>query len=303
MGKLFNLKEWLTVADAARHLSIVFGEGVTEADVLRLALDGRLRLSVNLVNHAVACYGKKIPIGDAKYKDIPSLDGTGMMQSYEGTTIFTEGRPSHVLEVEKGMVEILGVYDLPMIGNEHLDVESKYQLLTGGPVVDFTREEGAIVEDCDGQLYQLQTYSSPDELEKMGQLLEKFEDFRETRTKIACDKEMLKKYIEIIKSKPYSPALGLPETPLVVRTSALREFEQSVNESHVDAKKPITTTEKNTLLTIIASLCNYSAIEHQGRGVAAQIAKFTEEIGTPITDDTIRDVLKKIPDALASRMK
>ena len=32
MGKLFNLKEWLTVADAARHLSIVFGEDVTEAD-------------------------------------------------------------------------------------------------------------------------------------------------------------------------------------------------------------------------------------------------------------------------------
>lgn len=38
MGKRFNLlKEWLTVADAARHLSIVFGEDVTEADVLRLA--------------------------------------------------------------------------------------------------------------------------------------------------------------------------------------------------------------------------------------------------------------------------
>jgi hypothetical protein len=42
MGKLFNLKEWLTVADAARHLTIVFGEDVTEADVLRLALDERL---------------------------------------------------------------------------------------------------------------------------------------------------------------------------------------------------------------------------------------------------------------------
>ena len=43
MGKLFNLKAWLTIADAARHLTIVFGEEVTEADVLRLALDRRLR--------------------------------------------------------------------------------------------------------------------------------------------------------------------------------------------------------------------------------------------------------------------
>ncbi len=48
MSKLFNLKEWLTVADAARHLTIVCGEDVTEADVLRLALDERLRLSIRL---------------------------------------------------------------------------------------------------------------------------------------------------------------------------------------------------------------------------------------------------------------
>ena len=42
MGKLFNLKEWLRVAGAARQLTIVFGEDVTEADVLRRALDERL---------------------------------------------------------------------------------------------------------------------------------------------------------------------------------------------------------------------------------------------------------------------
>ena len=36
-SKLFNLKEWLTLDDAAKHLSIVFGEEVTRADILRLA--------------------------------------------------------------------------------------------------------------------------------------------------------------------------------------------------------------------------------------------------------------------------
>ena len=44
MQKLLNLKEWLTIADAARHLSILFGEDVSEPDVLRLALDGHLTL-------------------------------------------------------------------------------------------------------------------------------------------------------------------------------------------------------------------------------------------------------------------
>jgi hypothetical protein len=47
-----KFKEWLTVPDAARHLSILFGEDVSEADVLQLALDGHLTLSVHFVNHA-----------------------------------------------------------------------------------------------------------------------------------------------------------------------------------------------------------------------------------------------------------
>lgn len=49
MSKLTSLKEWLTVAVAAKHLSIVFGVEVSEADVLRLALDKRLRLSAYFV--------------------------------------------------------------------------------------------------------------------------------------------------------------------------------------------------------------------------------------------------------------
>lgn len=52
VSKLFKLKDWLTVEDAARHLSGVFSEPVSEADILRLALDRRLTLSVNFVNGA-----------------------------------------------------------------------------------------------------------------------------------------------------------------------------------------------------------------------------------------------------------
>ena len=44
-GKLFALKKWLSIADAAKRLSASFGEEVTEADIFRLALDGELRLS------------------------------------------------------------------------------------------------------------------------------------------------------------------------------------------------------------------------------------------------------------------
>lgn len=58
-SKLFKLKEWLTVPEAAKYLSLIFGEDVSEAEVLRLCLDGHLKLSVNFVNHAEAKRGGK----------------------------------------------------------------------------------------------------------------------------------------------------------------------------------------------------------------------------------------------------
>ncbi len=61
MKKLLNLKHWLTVPDAARHLSMFFGEDVSEADILRLALDGHLTLSVNFVNHTTGRCGPVVP--------------------------------------------------------------------------------------------------------------------------------------------------------------------------------------------------------------------------------------------------
>lgn len=67
--------------------------------------------------------------------------------------------------------------------------------------------------------------------------------------------------------------------------------------------KGLTATERNTLLTIIAALCDYSAIKIDDRGAASQIAKLTEEIGATVSDDTMRRWLKAIPDALATRMK
>ncbi len=70
-----------------------------------------------------------------------------------------------------------------------------------------------------------------------------------------------------------------------------------------EPEKPLPTTERETLLTIIAALCDYSAINHQERGAAKQISKLTEEIGATVSDDTVRRWLKMIPGALEKRMK
>jgi hypothetical protein len=79
--------------------------------------------------------------------------------------------------------------------------------------------------------------------------------------------------------------------------------EVALNDVPIKVEKALNTTERNSLLRIIAALCDYSDIKHQGRGVAVQIAKMTDEIGASVGDDTIRDVLAKIPNALVARTK
>jgi hypothetical protein len=68
-------------------------------------------------------------------------------------------------------------------------------------------------------------------------------------------------------------------------------------------ERALTVTERRSLLSIIAALCDYSAIDHQGRGAATQISRLTDDIGTHVDDSTVRKWLRLIPDALEARQK
>jgi hypothetical protein len=61
VSKLKKLRESITLAEAAKHLSILFGEEATEADVLGLALDKKLKLSVDFPNGVEARHGRVVP--------------------------------------------------------------------------------------------------------------------------------------------------------------------------------------------------------------------------------------------------
>lgn len=277
MSKLFKLKEWLTVPDAARHLSIVFGEEITEADVLRLALDGHMNLSVNFVNFAMAYFCNVVPFSEARI--VPGF-------LFEGQEPYKVCLDQHlnnqeVLQIGKEIVQIEGVWDLLMVGGERLDVEHKYQQLTGGVDVALVHMAGTFVKGANGQICQIQSRDNDNE-----------------------DSERANEVRPWNHPDMYRRAEGLPkDSVLVVRTDALRKLEESINDISASAEKLMTSTERNTLLTIIATLCDYSDIKYQERGAAGQIAKLTEEIGAPVSDDTIRNVFAKISDALESRKK
>lgn len=63
------------------------------------------------------------------------------------------------------------------------------------------------------------------------------------------------------------------------------------------------TTERNTLLVIIAALCKYSEIDLNERSATASLVQRTDDIGAPVSDDTVRKILNQIPDALATRKR
>lgn len=65
----------------------------------------------------------------------------------------------------------------------------------------------------------------------------------------------------------------------------------------------LNTRQRRTLLTVIAALCKKAGIDHASRGAAATIASLTDELGSPVSDDSIRDLLRDIPDAIESRAR
>lgn len=321
MNKLFKLKRWLTVPEAARHLSIVLGEEVCDSDVLRLALDGHLQLSVDFVNGALARIGKIIPIEEAKrVPGIPLRRDGKPCEPYE-IVLGLKVNDEEVLQFDEKVVSIQGIWDLCMIGGERLDVEHKYYQDVSGVAVESINLDGSFVKREDELYCQLQeSYETNEFMVGSEVYLRKWEtqmaldNIGPSEAKVRLDghKEERKQFLAERKarkdagrdSENYFPAGGLlDDSVLIVRTDALRGFEESISEKLSAAEKPLTTRERNTLLTIIAGLCDYSGINCQERGAAGQIAKMIEKIGVAVTDDTIRKVLSKIPDAVEARLK
>lgn len=63
------------------------------------------------------------------------------------------------------------------------------------------------------------------------------------------------------------------------------------------------TRSRDTLLSIINAMADQLGIDLATRGIAARIAEWTEHVGTPVTDETVKSYLDKIPDVIEKRRK
>lgn len=282
-SKLLHLKQWVTVPDAARYLSEIMSESVSEADVLQLALDGQIKLSVDFPNRAKAHIGRILP-----FREIPRKTALSLNREKE-ITLF-DGYPLHglmpgecpdddapIIHFDKKVTDIAGVWDLAMFGNERIDVEFDLQRLIGGPEVTMVNFDGTFLNLSDG------TWAA---------LLEQFEG----RTEISDDGR--KKTIP----GDYYPAGGLgDDCTRVVRTSEILAFQSKLTGA--DSVKPLSNRERDTLLTIIGLVCDEARLDYTKHAKAASLIKNMADLkGISIGESTIEGHLKKVTDALAGRM-
>lgn len=100
--------------------------------------------------------------------------------------------------------------------------------------------------------------------------------------------------------EPWTDADGL-RADLRTKRLHIAHLERELEEARRGvrtADKPLRTRERRTLLVVIAALCKRAGIDPSARGAAMEIASATAEAGVPVSDDTIRPILRAIPDAL-----
>lgn len=149
MSKLFKLKEWLTLTEASERLSVFLDEKVSVADCLQLALDKHITISAIFNDSQHAIQAKVITTTQRKQlsKFITRTTEDGAYIGLMGEDRFASNRELdfeyEVIERHGDVFQLRhGIYDLPMLGAEELDVMHKLDLSAGRVPREFCNIEG-----------------------------------------------------------------------------------------------------------------------------------------------------------------
>ena len=243
-SKLFKLREWLTVSEAARHLSIMFGEEVNEADILRLALDGHLKLSVNFVNPVYGKCGKLIPYEDRErlppeFHRIFSALPEEKRDSNIKKLMEMQGFDNQFLVMDGDVTEIEGVWDLSMVSGQRYGIEHKYQMLTGGPEVPSPIIGRAYFVREGGQVCELH--------ERFDEPLE-YKTMQGEKKKVDFENESDRYYPSAADNFPRDDSV------LVVRTQVLIDLQERLSQADSDRSTPLDSRAETTYLNIIGAM-------------------------------------------------
>ncbi len=327
MSKLFNSREWLTIDEAAKYLSRELGESVCSKDVYRLILDGHLRVSVNLVNNTDAAGGELVGREEIIWDEVPAnpigdYHGEYMEDVIEEPIVWmrSEQIEEDLFFNELGKVEpIKGVYDLLMFESEKRIFEQLFQNSVGGATVKVSDIKGSLVKK-DDMVYRLMESFIPikdqldfDAQQKKQNLSMSYAGFTPEEMKELCPDAVVTdngwyKY-EVKQETPREDGYRIGnklqfDSIFVIKTSSIMDYLKPPKEevkSWIDEE--LSTKERESMLVILAALCNEAKIDLSKKAMAPVINKMAQNIGVSITDDTIRKVIKQINMAVAARSK
>jgi len=287
-GKLFQLKEWVTIPEAAEILSSIFHEDVNESDVLRLGIDNHLTISVNFVNGTYGRIGEVVSLEKIEWKEVSSFMDSGekIPENIKGnskkTREFIQSFPKkkvmksipidedRFINFEDKVYSIGGIWDLSRYGGALIDISAEYYDTIGGLSYEYFLLEGIFVEKEGEKICHLQT--SYDENPFTDGSMAQLESINE---KIACDdvsneegrkllekhKKDREKFIrqrdEHSSIKNFYPSNHLPpDSLLVIRTQSVLNLQNKLFGCELD-KQDLDPRLETTYLNIIGALLEY----------------------------------------------
>jgi hypothetical protein len=228
-NKLLESTKWLTLHDAAKELSRMVDAEISPPKILQYALEGELKLSINLVKSIKARVVKIVPFEEVEwYKTdfLPSCPEDSSTENNEPPLLMKSLKidDNRYLNLTSDVKFIKDIWDLPMWEGGRSGIEREYHKLTGGPKIT-TSSRGVFVKNEDGsQIYQL----------------------LETKKK--------DRSFPFSSHRSYVIQTGLPhDSVLVVRPQVLIDFKKSLDEEQ-NLSKPLERRAENTYLNIIGAL-------------------------------------------------
>ena len=241
VSKLFKLRDWFTIKDAAVHLSSVMSEPVMEADVLRLVMDGHLNVSLFLGHEQFAVRNIALSRDDFFELAWEAPHGTEIERwDPFGSTV---PRPDSVyLQPDSRFYHLLqGVYDFPLAGRQSALVEREYFRLTGGPIID--RARGLFV-----LMNEKPSIELPNE-----------------KAYYEAEGKPVLRLVDVENGEPTMLNELPAHSVFVIRAEALQQFTQSLAQP-VDEEKVLAPRAKNNYLGIIGALTDlYWKTTYPGR--------------------------------------
>lgn len=163
MKKIYKLKKWLTIDETAQRLSIELGEEVTKADILQLAVEEQLRMSVYIPHDwegRICDITTDREKADSEYTDVFTSE-YGVLRFYK----YSKCRDSQFIKVNPEIFCVrAGIYELKMIGQEKLDLEYDLRESLNLEQSLVYSLDGFYVQTANGTVIEIQTEFDTKEL-------------------------------------------------------------------------------------------------------------------------------------------